>query len=429
MKKSQTVSQQIAEIAQALGEDPAAIRADNPRWVDLLQEGVIVKVTLRRWRGKARLELDGDLGIPVNGEGELYRALLDIGSKLLLPRGIQKELDSIDSAARQNVERFGFKTHWGTFIPATAYAAWKEKDAEYQERYFAVRDQIIARYGEIIDKQLDEYAEAARVAYKRRNKLQPGQDLDWRINREDDFVEAYMARLRLLIPTKDQIAASFAYEVELAYIPLPSLLAADRQNATEIAVANEAERRRLNALDAMNREVIAKAQAEKESLVDGFLTDIVRQLRAMIYDAVTAVSDATAKNGFLHPRSVVQLQNLVAQVERLNFIGDRDAEAMVERLRSLAAQATTDRDPAEVQQALDDVALVTRASLLALGDGPRACRAQALPDSVPVEELSRARRALALDIEPQGNGNGRHAVLETEIGAMVDVSRRERRNL
>lgn len=426
--KTQTVSDQIKEIAQALGEDPTAIRTDNPKWVELLQEGVIVKVTLRRWRGKARLELDGDLGVPVNGEGELYKALLDIGSKLLLPRSIQKELDSIDSAARQNVERFGFKTHWGTFIPATAYADWKASDAEYQARYFAVRDQIVAFYDDIMSKQLDEYAEAARVAYKRRNRLQPGQDLDYRYLPQDKFVEDYMARLRLLIPTKEQIAASFAYEVELAYIPLPSLLAADTERAAEIKVSGEAERRKLRALEEMNREVIEQAKAQKELLVDGFLADITRQLRAMIYDAVTAVSDATAKNGYLHPRSVVQLQNLVAQVERLNFIGDRDADAMVERLRSLTSKASADRDPAEIQQALRNVQIVTRASLAALGDGPRSNRSAALPEAVPAEELTRARRALALD-EPQQRTNGRQTVMDVEIGAMVAIDRRQRRSL
>lgn len=427
--KKQTVSDQIREIAQALGEDPAAIRTDNPKWVELLQEGVIVKVTLRRWRGKARLELDGDLGVPVNGEGQLYKDLLDIGSKLLLPRSIQKELDSIDSAARQNVERFGFKTHWGTFIPATAYADWKASDAEYQDKYFAIRDQIVVFYDEIIAGQLDEYAEAARVAFKRRNRLQPGQDLDYRYLPQDRFVEDYMARLRLLIPTKEQIAASFAYEVELAYIPLPSLLAADTERAAEIAVSSEVERRKLAALEAMNREVIEQAKAQKELLVDGFLADITRQLRAMIYDAVTAVSDATAKNGYLHPRSMVQLQNLVEQVGRLNFIGDRDADAMVERLRSLTSKASADRDPAEIQQALRDVQIVTRASLAALGDGPRSNRSAALPEAVPTEELTRARRALALD-EPQQRTNGRQVSLEVEIGVMVDATgRRERRSL
>lgn len=426
--KTQTVSDQIKEIAQALGEDPTAIRTDNPKWVELLQEGVIVKVTLRRWRGKARLELDGDLGIPVNGEGELYKALLDIGSKLLLPRGIQKDLDSIDSAARQNVERYGFKTHWGTFVPATAYADWKASDAEYQTRYFAVRDQIVAFYDDIMARQLDEYAEAARVAYKRRNRLQPGQDLDYRYLPQDKFVEDYMARLKLLIPTKEQIAASFAYEVELAYIPLPSLLAADTERAAEIVVSSEVERRKLQAMEAMNREVIEQAKAQKELLVDGFLADITRQLRAMIYDAVTAVSDATAKNGYLHPRSAVQLQNLVAQVERLNFIGDRDADAMVERLRGLASKAAADRDPAEIQAALRDVQIVTRASLAALGDGPRSNRSAALPETVPAEELTRARRALALN-EPQQRTNGRQVALDVEIGAMVDTDRRQRRSL
>lgn len=135
-------------------------------------------------------------------------------------------------------------------------------------------------------------------------------------------------------------------------------------------------------------------------MIDGFLSDVVRQLRSLVYNSVVAVGEATAKNGYVHPRSVGQLQGLVAQVERLNFIGDKDTDAMVERLRSLTAKAAPDRDPVELQTALRDVAIVTRASLLALGDQPRSSRALALPDNVPAEELKRARRALALPEAP-----------------------------
>lgn len=150
-----TVGQKSGGCARILGENPSDIRTDNPRWVDMLQEGVIVKITLRRWRGRTRLDLDGDLGIPINGEGELYRDLLDIGNKLLLPRRIQKELDSINSAARQNLERFGYKTHWGMFIPATRTQAWKAKNGEYQDKYFAARDEIVKFYDDIIARQFD----------------------------------------------------------------------------------------------------------------------------------------------------------------------------------------------------------------------------------------------------------------------------------
>lgn len=425
-KTETVVDESIRTLAGALGEAPEAIKADNPRWTQLLQEGVIVKITLRRWRGKTKLELDGDLGIPVNGEGQLYRELLDIGSKLLLPRSIHMELNSIDSAARQNVERFGYKTFWGQFIPATAYADWKAKDLEYQAKYFAVRDRISQFYDEIMAGQLDEYAESARIAYVRRNRLQPGQDLDYRYLPVDEFVDNYMTKLRALIPTKEQIAASFAYEVDLAYIPLPSLLAADTDRAAEIAASKAVYRievdgaqRRQAQLDEMNREVMERAKEQKLLLVDGFLKDVVKQLRSLIYDAVVTVSDAINKNGYLHPRSATQLQGLVAQVERLNFFGDEDATKMVQQLQALTNRAAPDRDPAELQDALRNVAIVTRASLMALGDQPRHARILGTVDSVQPEELKRARRALDLPIGPEPRSR-REDVIDVAARVLFD---------
>ena len=108
-------------------------------------------------------------------------------------------------------------------------------------------------------------------------------------------------------------------------------------------------------------------------MIDGFLADLVKQLRATIYEATTDILATMSKNqGKLHPRSVVQLRNLIDQVGQMNFFGDTETDAMIRRVRSIFDQRPETRNVADLQIPLRDVAIITRASLLDLGEQPRA---------------------------------------------------------
>lgn len=423
------VQNAIAELARILGEPPEAIHADNPRWLQLLQEGVIVRLTLRRWRARTTLDLERDLGLPANGEN--YGELIALGRKFLLPKSILATLDSIDSAARQNLRKYGYETYWGVFIPITSYSAWKQKDAEYQRKYFEICEHIVQYYDDMLAAHLGQFEAAARAAWRRFRTLKKEVDgctegeSDFALD-ENVFVERYVARLRALVPSAEEIRASFAYEVHLSYVPLPSILAQDTRQAawiqaerevaeyvertrTEMRQAwSEAERAidayRREQMEAVRRDVLAAAQKEKEKLIDNFVVDIARQLRALVYDTVVSAYETTARRHALHGRTVTQLRLLIEQVQRLNFFNDRELDAMIERIRGLIGNnEAADRDDTEIKNALRDIALVLKASLLALGDEERGARATGyLPAMVSPQELRRARRALNLDIEVQG---------------------------
>lgn len=418
------IQEQIAELSRIIGVPAEEIRVDNPRWLQLLQEGVVVRLTLRRWRARTTLDLQQDLGLPAeNGQAEVFRELVDLGRKFLLPRRLVAALDSVDSAARQNLRRYGFETFWGVFVPVTAFPAWQEADKEYQTRYFALRDEVVQYYDRLIAEHMAQFAEAARAAWRRWHALHGTEDEDFGL-REDEFVARYLARLRALIPPAEEIYASFAYEVYLSYIPLPSLLAAEVHDAAWITASREAEQMvrnteaslrtywaaaeadvqhyRRNAIEMVRQEVLASAQREKEKLIDGFLVDVARQLRGLVYDTVVSAYETTARNGRVHPRTAVQLRNLVQEVQRLNFFGDQEVDRMVEKIRSLIEVPTQDRSTTQIQAALQDVALVLKASLLALGDQQRGQRSEAgLTAEIALPELHRARRSLGLEVEIQ----------------------------
>ena len=100
--------------------------------------------------------------------------------------------------------------------------------------------------------------------------------------------------------------------------------------------------------------------------------------------------------GKIHPRSVVQLRNLIEQVGQMNFFGDTETDAMIRRVRSIFDQRPELRNAADLQTALRDVAIITRASLLDLGEQPRASRIIGDQDTTP-DQIAIARHRLDLD--------------------------------
>ena len=389
---------ELARILNVVGGTDS-IKTGNPKWLALMREGVVVKLHVRRWRAKSRLDLN-DLGLPSEAD-DLIGDLLNLGDKRLLPKGLAARLEAIESAGRKALERNGFATFWGTFIPATNFEAWQAENDTHKQRYLAARNELRDSYNDIVAQLTDAYRGAARAAFRRAKALDRGMgqpmtrlEAQRHLLDEDQFVNLFVRRITRQIPTENQIYDSFGWEEEFTYIPLPSLLAEDAaekdriqaERATErqreqlerddlwrtITIRDEADRARRDALARMNAEVTAEARQKKQQMIDGFLADLVKQLRAMIYEATTDILATMQKNqGKLHPRSVVQLRNLIDQVGQMNFFGDTETDAMIRRVRDVFDKRPDARNAADLQIALRDVAIITRASLLDLGEQPR----------------------------------------------------------
>jgi hypothetical protein len=79
------ITPQRLALAEALGESCAAIQVTNPRWLQLMPEGVLVSLHIGRWRARTRLAWR-DLGIELDPDSaaEMQR-VIDLGHKKLLP--------------------------------------------------------------------------------------------------------------------------------------------------------------------------------------------------------------------------------------------------------------------------------------------------------------------------------------------------------
>lgn len=353
-------------------------------WEELMGEGVVVRLHIKRVRFRKKLTFE-DLGLHF-ASMRTQQAMADVfrlGMKNLLPGEYIRRLETIESTARKLLQRSSYDTVWGPFIPVTGYQAWREKNQELMDAYYKERDLILQNYADLKKEVIASYTEAARNAYRILNKLDPQVLSEREKEREAFYLAGVRRKIRRMLPSVQEITDSFDFVVSPTYIDLPLLLkdqalpgksVLEKQTIEGVTLEEQRELRWLQAgtrqrqemMREMNRDVVQKAREQKERQIDDFLTTIISQLRALIYDAATNVLAALKKHGTMPPRSVVQLKNLVEQISLLNFYNDRDASRIMNMIRDLIDQPREKRDLDVIEQRLREIATVMRASLITL---------------------------------------------------------------
>lgn len=386
-------------------------------WRALLQQGVLVRLRIRRCRFTARLTLD-DLGIHIADE-EIRRKLatwLVLGEKRLLPERYMRALSRIESSARYALRERAFWTVLGAFVPVTAYESWRTTAARLQGEYFALRDEILRLYPVLLRQVMDEYETIAREIYQRLPLpgTLPGQATDSAgfsfPSSQEAFVSAYCGRIQQQVPSLQRIEQSFAFEYMVlegsaqlgeAGTPMPAQDPAteSQEEATAASIAGQ-EYARQRAV--MRQDLRTQAEARANALED-VLASLVGHLRTLIYEAVTDLLATLQRRGgtSFSPRSVVQLKHLMTQIRSLNFYGDQEVERIMEHLQAIVELRPAERQRSlpEIQQVLRSIAITTRQTLLDLEEEPRAPHEVEVPEllRVPAAAVRQARAELGLD--------------------------------
>lgn len=369
-------------------------------WRQLVQEGVLVDLTIRHCGFTARLELS-DLGMSIQDERvrRAHARTLKLGEKRLLPQRYMNAINRLASGARRCLAKNAFQTELGAFLPVTAYGPWKEEIAEHERRFLALRDEILENYKGLVEEVLAEYRVIARDTYKRLRILRPTDlDID-----EARFIENYCNRILALIPAKEYVRERFGFDIVLrdGVQELQPLSETTRVPAP-IQVRQDAQNRVLQRQQ-MQRDLLRQLQEQKARQIEDFLQTIVIRLRSLTYEVMGDVLASISKQGEKRfpARSVVQLKNLVTQLSRLNFYGDEDIERIEQQVQEILDQTPTmrKRNLTEIQERLREIALDARSTLLDLEQPARKNRAE-IPAEVPkTDDVRQARAVLDLNAE------------------------------
>jgi hypothetical protein len=169
----------------------------------------------------------------------------------------------------------------------------------------------------------------------------------------------------------------------------------------EVAAARSERAARVEALSAMERDLLETARRRKEQDLDRFVADVQADLRERIDEVCCDVLAAIRRRGGALPgNSVKQLRNLVEAVGRLKFWDDAALDAEMAGIRALLSAEPRQRSPAAIAGLVERLGAESRVALLELERTPRRSGREAgLPDDLPaLRALVRRARSTPTDL-------------------------------
>ena len=275
--------------------------SNQPLLDAVCRKGVLVATSVRYWRGCKRLNAE-DLGLdPANVSERLIR----LGHKRLIPKDALAAFALIESRVQATVESSSFPFLGGIarFVPNTRLSDLNDKLKKLEKEFGDATLDFVASYSTLRDSALAEWREAARHLNGDAGKL--------------------MATIEQSYPSNLEIRKRFAFETRLFQIAAPDGIRLEvAEGMAESEVADD------------RRRIADEATRRLQEDVNGFIRESVASLReetAKLATEVLATIDGS-ENG-VHQRTLNRLGSFIDSFRSLNFAGDQQLEATLEKFR------------------------------------------------------------------------------------------------
>lgn len=289
----------------------------------LTREGVLISVSVRYWRATRKLNAE-DLGLNPDNVAE---RLISLGHKKLLPREALERLALVESRAHSLVESstFPFLNGLGHFLPNTKLAEVTRKLGELAVEFDQARQAFLDQYGELRQQASTEWFEAAK-------RLVPDP-------------ERLVATIEASFPNLGQMQRAFGFETHLFQLRAPERL--------DMALVSQGEHEQVVAA---RQKAAAEAAARIHQGAEAFVSDCVASLRQQTALLCQEMLESmhTGKTG-VHQKTLNRLTRFIGEFKQLNFVGDGEMEAELERVRQefLSRSAEDYRDDAAAKARLE----------------------------------------------------------------------------
>jgi len=265
------------------------------------QKGVLVSVSIKFWRGCKRLKPE-DLGLD---PAKVSKRLIHLGQKRLIAKDALADFTLIESRAHALVEGSSFPFLGGIahFVPNPRLADLNHRLEGLRSEFSQATENFVDGYSPLREKAIGEWREAAYQL--------PGS------------AEQLIATIEQSFPPAGSIAQRFSFDVQMFQITAPEGIRLEIANGVADFEAAE------------DRRHIAEAATQRlQTDLDGFIRESVASLRqetAQLASDVLATIDES-KNG-VHQRTLNRLATFIQSFRTLNFAGDQQLEATLERFR------------------------------------------------------------------------------------------------
>lgn len=319
----------------------------------LMSQGVIVKLSVSRWRAEMRLsnEMLGIKSID-NETSEFMRRYIQLGKQKLLPPSVLSEISTLEQRSRALLDAHSFKTVWGRFVPFTAFDAWERQNKVIREDFMAQAMAMGSNYDNIVAMVKNDYRNLAKDVWSR---LYPNDEA----GATEAFIEDFVSKVIEKIPTCEDIVASFKYNVTYFIIPMPSFIEENVARAETIKRENEMAEFNTEMEKDTKRRISEEYIARKKELIDGFLESTVSTMRQYVGDLCDSVIQSISNQahaGRVNNNHVNKLRAMIKKVRILNFYDDAEVSGLINGLETEMDKIKGERDDGVIVDKLKEIA-------------------------------------------------------------------------
>ena len=366
-----------------------------------LQDGVIIDLQIKRWRGKNKLD-ESELGLQQNSNpdyNEFMKKYVSLGSKNLFPKDVLERISSIEVRSRKNLKELSYESPWGRFVPLTAYDQWKEGNEKLQEDFFDIRDEIVRDYSKIVERVKKDYLPLAGTVYKRINNYA----IDQVREVPKDFVQDFLQGILDQIPTAEEIRESFIFEVIISALPdlvtgmpgsepnvsyenkprknldwdspnndytpskniIPNTDKLTKNIPEETMVGSiltdkEKQAKKKEIQKDINKSLLGKNNEKLES----FINSVLSQIREISIEASNDILESIDKNdGKMVGRASIRARNLISKVRALDFYGDATIKQHIDEIEALLDEKPKKRSVEKIRERVQNLKDYSETSL------------------------------------------------------------------
>jgi hypothetical protein len=273
----------------------------NPLLDALTREGVLLNVSVRYWRATKKLSAE-DLGLdPDNVTDRLIR----LGHKKLLPQEALETFALIESRAHALVEAstFPFLNGLGHFLPNAKLDAVTRRLNALGAEFAAAQRAFLGRYAELRQQAVVEWHDAAKRLVADPDRL--------------------VATIEASFPDPARMPRAFGFEVQLFQLRAPEAL--------QMALVSQGEQQHV--IEA-RQQAAHQAAVQIQQGVEHFVADCVASLRQQTAELCDEMLETMrTSRGGVHQKTLNRLTRFFEEFKQLNFVGDQELEAHLERVR------------------------------------------------------------------------------------------------
>jgi len=275
--------------------------------LNIYKAGVICDLTIHWYKGMIKLNPE-DLGFDEFPETEL----ISLGRKKLIQKKHIKNIYSLDLKARAFLRNNGFIFPIGQtwFVPYRGLENVLEKMAELRDQFNKETNDFINTYGTVRQEMIDEYRRIFTEILREHHKLE-GENLDLEVARLLD-------RLIARFPSEATLRNKFGFEFLVFEIGSPEFKPVD-----EGVVIDKAR---------LNIQLESEYQAKVREKVDGFLADVVAELKGMVLET-TGNMIIQLERGTLNKNTIKGFKNFADTFKQLDFV-DVTVDVQLQELQS-----------------------------------------------------------------------------------------------